>query len=92
VKKLSEKYRRAFEHEQPYNGRNPNLFILHELSRIYRHRVIHPVTGVLASDENRITIQGGSGTIERQQLIHSGPFTSDDKIMTFTLRGLVHGG
>jgi hypothetical protein len=88
VKKLSEKHRIAIADEQPYNGRNPNMWILHELSRAHRHRRIHPILAVLAGQEHQIAVLGGHGTIERQDVVQTGPFQDGDVVMTFEFQAL----
>lgn len=43
VKKLPDKYRTRLEAVQAYHGGHQGLWMLHELSREYRHRLIHPM-------------------------------------------------
>jgi len=43
IKQLPQKYFDWIEHVQPYHGRTDGLWILHELSRENRHRLLHPV-------------------------------------------------
>jgi len=43
IKQLPQKYFDRIEAVQPYHGGHNGLWILHELAREYRHRVIHPV-------------------------------------------------
>jgi hypothetical protein len=58
IKKLPEKYRLAIESVQPYDGRYPGLWVLHELSREYRHRVVHPTAIIQADDIPDIFVNG----------------------------------
>jgi hypothetical protein len=43
VKNFPAQYRDPIEAVQPYGGKHPSLWMLHELAREYRHRVIHPM-------------------------------------------------
>jgi hypothetical protein len=45
IKELPDKHRKVIESIQPYDGRYPGLWLLHELAREYRHRVLH-TTGI----------------------------------------------
>ena len=49
IKKLPQEHRDAIEAVQPYEGRYPGLWLLHELAREYRHRVVHPA-GILPAE------------------------------------------
>lgn len=89
VKKLPEKYRRAIESVQPYEGLYPGLWWLHELAREYRHRVLHPTALIPADDAHRILVNGvpidppaDLEIIPRERLTHG------DVIMRFSLSAL----
>jgi len=86
VKKLPEKYRRAIESVQPYDGRYPGLWWLHELGREYRHRVMHATALIPADDAHRILVNGDPidppddlEIIPHERLVHG------DVVMRFSL-------
>jgi hypothetical protein len=41
IRNLPDEYRRVIEAKQPYNGQHNGLWMLQELAREYRHRVVH---------------------------------------------------
>lgn len=43
IKKLPQPLFDRFKKVQPYNGGHDGLWILHEMAREYRHRIIHPI-------------------------------------------------
>ncbi len=49
VKHLSDKHRVAIESVQPYDGTLPGLWVLHEWSRVYRHRLLGAPTSRCAA-------------------------------------------
>jgi hypothetical protein len=86
VKKLPEKYRRAIESVQPYDGRYPGLWMLHELAREYRHRVLHPTAIIPADDVPQFLVDGDPvdppvdlEVIPHERLVHG------DEVMRFSL-------
>jgi hypothetical protein len=48
VKRLPEHFLSRLEAVQPYNGGHHGLWVLHELAREYRHRIIHPMALIAA--------------------------------------------
>jgi hypothetical protein len=87
VKSLPERYRTMLRDEQPFNGRNHGLWILHELSREFRHRVIHAVAVVPRSDSHSIVADGEPITDVRPVAFH-GSLAHGDEILSFSLQGL----
>jgi hypothetical protein len=86
IKKLPEKYQLAIESVQPYDGRYPGLWMLHELAREYRHRVVHPTAIIPANtipefrlDGHLIDAPADLELIPYQRLVHG------DVIMRFSL-------
>jgi hypothetical protein len=58
VKKLPQEYRDAIEAVQPYDGQYPGLWVLHELAREYRHRVVHPTAIIPAQSVYHVLVNG----------------------------------
>lgn len=86
IKKLPEKYRLAIESVQPYDGRYPGLWLLHELAREYRHRVVHPTAIIPADDVPQFLVDGilvdppaDLEVVPHERLVHG------DVVMHFSL-------
>lgn len=88
VKKLTYKHRQAIESVQPYDGRYPGLWILHELAREYRHRILHATYLYPVESEHSLTVTG-NGEIVDFEILHSGPVVEDQ---TPVLRWKIVGG
>lgn len=58
VKQLPEQYRRLLEDVQPYKTGNDGLWLLHELAREYRHRVLHPIFAWSVAEGYGVTVNG----------------------------------
>jgi hypothetical protein len=80
IEKLPDKYRLPIEDVQPYNGGHDGLWMLHELSRKYRHRLIHPIA-VWAPAE----FQGIDGVEDLEVVYRTKPLEHGDVILTFAL-------
>jgi hypothetical protein len=86
IKELPKQYRRAIESVQPYDGRYPGLWMLHELAREYRHRVVHPTAIIPADDVPQFLVDGHAidpptdlEIIPHERLVHG------DVVMHFSL-------
>jgi hypothetical protein len=86
IKELPEKYRCAIESVQPYEGRYPGLWLLHELAREYRHRVVHPTAIIPADDVPQFLVDGSPidppadlEVVPHERLVHG------DVVMHFSL-------
>ncbi len=85
IKKLPEAYRDAIEAIQPYDGQYPGLWILHELAREFRHRVVHP-TGILpAPDAFHVLVDGKRHSPTDLEVIPHDRLEHGDVVMRFTL-------
>ncbi len=58
VKQLPEQYRRLLEDVQPYATGDNGLWLLHELAREYRHRVLHPIFAWSVAEGYGVTVDG----------------------------------
>ncbi len=85
IKKLPDKYRAAIETVQPYDGRNAGLWILHELSREYRHRVLHPTAILPAEDLYRVLVNGEIVMPPDLEIVAHERLEHGDVVMHFTL-------
>jgi hypothetical protein len=93
VKKLSDEHRAAIEAVQPYDGERPGLWLLHELARSYRHRLIHPTTLETIAAEH--TVHVTNGTLESMEVLYAGVAQYDKPVLCYTVQptgeGEVHG-
>jgi len=72
VKRLPQKYFDRLEKVQPYNGGNHGLWILHELAREYRHRVVHPVACYPFGSVDGIFSENLPPTAEDVDIVYTG--------------------
>jgi hypothetical protein len=85
VKKLPEEYRLAIEAVQPYEGRYPGLWILHELAREYRHRVVHPAAILPAKGVAHVLINGQIVLVPDLEVVAPKRPKHGDVVMRFGL-------
>ncbi len=83
VKKLSDEHRGLFEAVQPYDGQREGLWLLYELARINRHRLIHPVR-VSTSDAAHSLFTDTTTMLLDMEVIYSGPLEDGQEIIRFT--------
>lgn len=86
VKKLSDGLRLRIEAVQPYHGTFPGLWILHELGREYRHRVIHPVAVFPIGDHHGIFRESVNAAISDLEIAYEGGVLQDgDELFSFAV-------
>ncbi len=86
VKKLPDKYRDRLEEVQPYDGKNQGLWMLHELAREFRHRLIHPMAVFPVGDYHGIFRDPIDGSIGDVDIWYQGGALKDgDKLFSFTV-------
>lgn len=85
VKAFPDEYRKVFNQVQPRKGRYPGLWMLHELARKYRHRLIHPVRAASFSDYHGVFVDGVP--IDGVEILHDGPLEDDDVVLRFPFVG-----
>lgn len=85
VKKLPDEYRNVLESVQPYHGRNPGLWMLHELAREYRHRVVHPAAIVPSKDATHVLINGQIILVRDIEVVAPQRLKHNDVVMRFWL-------
>ena len=85
VKKLPQEHRDAIEAVQPYDGRYPGLWMLHELAREYRHRVIHPAAILPAEGVSHLLINGQVILTKDLEIIPHKRLEHGDVVMRFSL-------
>ena len=73
----------ALEVWQPDRG-NAGLLMLHELSRKYRHRLIHPVAVFPFADQSEVVVDGH--VVQVEVLCTGAPLRDNDPILRFPLR------
>jgi hypothetical protein len=85
VKAFPDEYRSILDQVQPREGRYPGLWLLHELARKHRHRLIHPVRAASFSDYHGVFIDGVS--IADVEVVHDGPLEADEVVLRFPFVG-----
>jgi hypothetical protein len=85
VKKLPQEHRDAIEAVQPYDGRNPGLWMLHELAREYRHRVLHATAILPAEDVYHVLVNGQLTEPTDMEIIPHERLEHGDVVMRFRL-------
>ena len=83
VKKLSDEHRSLFESVQPYDGQREGLWLLYELARINRHRLIHPVR-VSTFDAAQSLFTDTTTMLLDMEIIYSSPLEDGQEIIRFT--------
>lgn len=84
IKKFPQPYFGAIEDEQPYKGKNEGLWVLHELAREFRHRVVHPMLAELLGVPIRVTA-GDEEITDVTPLYPSGPITHEVPVVEFVV-------
>ena len=85
VRKLPQQHREAIESVQPYDGRNPGLWVLHELAREYRHRVVHPAAILPGEGVTHVLVNGQLVLTPDLEVIPHERLKHDDVLMRFSL-------
>jgi hypothetical protein len=71
---------------QPIGGGKQSLWILHELSRVNRHRLLHPTDVFTGPDENfNVIVEGG--TLKTMEIVYRGPFKHGREVLRFEIAG-----
>ena len=85
IKKLPQEHRDAIETVQPYDGRYPGLWVLHELAREYRHRVVHPAAILPAENAHLLLVNGKVTQPSDLEIIPHEHLEHGDVVMRFSL-------
>jgi hypothetical protein len=89
IKKLPQAYREAIEAVQPYDRRYPGLWLLHELAREFRHRVIHAAAILPAEGVSHLLINGHVVLLPKdREILPLERLKHGDKVMRFRLPGI----
>jgi hypothetical protein len=89
IKKLPEGYRDAIEAVQPYDGRYPGLWVLHELAREFRHRVIHAAAILPQEGVTHLLINGQVILLPPdRELVPHERLEDGDVVMRFSIPGV----
>lgn len=80
IKNLPDKYRVPIEDIQPYNGGHKGLWMLFELARNWRHRLIHPIAAWAPDQFQGVNAQGVS---EIEIVYRARPLKHGDVVLTF---------
>ncbi len=83
VKKLSDEHRGLFESVQPYDGQREGLWLLHELARINRHRMLHPAR-VHAVGTKSSLFTDTTAILLNMASIYNGPLEDGQEVLRFT--------
>lgn len=83
IKHLSNEHRAAIESVQPYDGELPGLWLLHELSRVYRHRLLHASKVGTFDEAHSVEVTGG--TLESLDVLYTGVVEDETPVLAFTV-------
>ncbi len=83
IKKLSDEHRDLFESVQPYGGQREGLWLLHELARINRHRLIHPVRVSTFECKHSLFTDTTTMLLD-MEIVHSGALEDGQELVRFT--------
>jgi hypothetical protein len=81
-------YRRAIEEVQPYDGQRPGLVALHELARVHRHRLIHPIAVFPMEDHYRVLVDNEEFDAAEVEPIPRERLRDGDVVMRFGFPGV----
>jgi hypothetical protein len=81
IKALPEKYARRIEAVQPYDGTHKDLWVLHELARKHRHRLVQPMA--VTSIRDYLAVLGTEGITDIEVEYHGESLKHGDVIVTF---------
>ncbi len=85
IRNLPDKYRSAIEAVQPYNGQNQGLWMLQELAREYRHRVVHAAAIAPVEDLHHVLVNGQLVKTPDMEVIPRERLEDGDVILRFSL-------
>lgn len=85
IKKLPEKYRDAIETKQPYDRRDQGLWILHELAREFRHRILHPMAIMPNEERYYVLWDGIPAMVDDLEIVPHDRLEDGDVVMRFKL-------
>jgi len=88
IKKLPQEHRDAIESVQPYDGRHHGLWLLHELAREYRHRIVHPTAIIPAETAYHVLVNGRLVEPTDLEIVPHERLEHGDIVMSFTLPGI----
>jgi hypothetical protein len=88
IKKLPQEHRDAIESVQPYDGRPRGLWLLHELAREYRHRIVHPAAIIPAETAYHVLINGQLVEPTDLEIVPHDRLEHGDVVMRFSLPGI----
>lgn len=83
IKQLSAEHRDAIEAVQPYDGQRPGLWLLHELSRVYRHRLVHATKLGTLDEQHSVVV--ANGTLESTEVLYSGLVEDETPVLRFRI-------
>jgi hypothetical protein len=83
VEKLSDEHRRLFESVQPYDGQREGLWLLHELARINRHRMLHPARVHPVGTKSSLFTDTTAILLD-METIYNGPLEDGREVVRFT--------
>ena len=88
VRNLPDEYRRVLDEIQPYDGRNESLWLLQELAREYRHRVVHPAAITPVKDMHHVLVNGVVVDTPDMEVIPHERLKDGDIVLRFSLPGI----
>jgi hypothetical protein len=88
IRNLPDKYRGIIEAKQPYDGRNQGLWMLNELAREYRHRVVHAAAISPIESMHHVLVNDQPIETPDMEIIPHERLKDGDVILRFSLPNL----
>ncbi|MDA8359813.1 MAG: hypothetical protein M0Z95_26735 [Actinomycetota bacterium] len=82
IKQFPDEHRALFESVQPYDGEREGLWLLHELARIGRHRLVHPACVFPFPREHSLFTDTTSILLD-MEIIDTGPLEDGQELVRF---------
>ncbi|HXN36416.1 MAG TPA: hypothetical protein VN892_00095 [Solirubrobacteraceae bacterium] len=88
IRNLPDEHRDVLDAIQPYDGRNEGLWLLQELAREYRHRVVHPAAITPVEDMHHVLVNGVRMDTHDMEIVPHERLEDGDVVLRFSLPGI----
>jgi hypothetical protein len=88
IRNLPDKYRDFIEAKQPYDGEDQRLWMLNELAREYRHRLVHAIAISPVENLHHVLVNGQIIATPDMEIIPHEHLKDGDVILRFSLPGI----
>jgi hypothetical protein len=88
IRNLPDKYRDFIKEKQPYDGKDQRLWVLNQLAREYRHRLVHTVAISPVENLHHVRVNGQIIAPPDMEIIPHERLKDGDVILRFSLPGI----